>query len=98
MIPLDTMHFIKDTVREQVYKVYIYLGQRWKYKQGYVFTEEEIAEHLGLKLDGNLVARRQIKNALIALQNNELIKYELFYEGKVPKHRLVDWSFKYKKD
>ena len=93
MIPLDTMQFIKDTVKEQVYKVYIYLGQRWKFKKGYVFTQEEIAQHLGLKLDGNIAARRQISNALIALQNHGLISYEQFYEGKIPKHRLLNWSY-----
>lgn len=26
LIPLDTLHFIQDTVKEAVYKVYIYLG------------------------------------------------------------------------
>jgi hypothetical protein len=47
--------------------MYIYLGQRWKYKPGYVFTQEEVAEHIGIKLDGNAVARRMIKHGLIAL-------------------------------
>ena len=92
MLPLDTIQFINDTVKNEVYKIYIYLGQRWKYKQGYVFTQEEIAEHLGTTLAGNETVRRQIRNSLIALQNNGLIQYEQFYEGKVPKYRLVNWS------
>ena len=37
-LPLETVQFINDTVKEQVYKIYLYLGQRWKYKPGYVFT------------------------------------------------------------
>ena len=95
LIPLDTLHFIQDTVKEAVYKVYIYLGQRWKYKPGYTFTQEEIAQHLGLSLAGNETVRRQIKNCLIALQNNGLIDFEQFYEGKIPKYKLLNWSFHY---
>lgn len=91
-LPLETVQFINDTVKEQVYKIYLYLGQRWKYKPGYVFTQEEIAEHLGTSLAGNETVRRQIRNALIALQNHGLIGYEQFYEGKVPKYRLINWS------
>jgi len=91
-IPFDTLQFINDTIKEQVYKIYIYLGQRHKYKSGYVFTQEEIAQHLGLALTGNETVRRQIKNSLICLQNNGLIDYEQFYEGKVPKYRLKNWS------
>ena len=93
LIPLDTLQFIQDTVKESVYKTYIYLGQRWKYKQGYTFTQEEIAEHLGFTLAGNETVRRQIKNYLIALQNNGLIDYIQIYEGKVPKYKLLSWSF-----
>ena len=98
LIPLDTLQFIQDTVKEAVYKVYIYLGQRWKYKKYYSFTQEEIATHVGLTLAGNETVRRQIKNYLIALQNNGLIDYEQFYEGKVPKYRLTDWSFYHKQE
>ena len=97
MLPLDTLYFIQDTVKEAVYKVYIYLGQRWKWKgANYTFTAEEIAEHLGTNLSGNLTVRRQINNALIALQNNGLIDYEHTYDGKVPKYRLKNWSVHFK--
>jgi hypothetical protein len=41
-----------------------------------VFTQEEIAQHLGLKLEGNASARRLIRNAMIALQNHGLISFE----------------------
>ena len=95
MLPLDTVQFLNDTVKNQVYKIYIYLGQRWKYKQNYTFTQEEIANHLGTTLVGNETVRRQIKNSLVALQNNGLIDFEQFYEGKIPKYRLTNWSVKY---
>lgn len=32
MIPLDTLKFLNDALKEQVVKIYLYLGQRWKYK------------------------------------------------------------------
>lgn len=92
LLPLDTLHFILDTVTESVIKIYVYLGQRYKYKRDYVFTQEEIAQHLGVRLDGKPETRRQIKNALIALQNNGLIEYETFYDGKSHRYRLLKWS------
>ena len=42
LLPLNTLHFILDTITESVIKIYIYLGQRYKYKNDYVFTQEEI--------------------------------------------------------
>nr|DAG20599.1 MAG TPA: hypothetical protein [Caudoviricetes sp.] len=42
MIPLRTLQFLNDTIKEQVIKVYIYLGQRWKFKKDYVFTVKEV--------------------------------------------------------
>lgn len=92
LLPLDTLHFIVDTITEPVVKIYVYLGQRHKYKKDYVFTQEEIAQHLGLKLDGQPETRRQIKNGLIALQNHGLIQYETFYDGKSHRYRLLTWS------
>lgn len=92
LLPLDTLHFILDTITESVIKIYIYLGQRYKYKKDYVFTQEEIAQHLGVKLEGKPETRRQIKNGLIALQNHGLIQYETFYDGKSHRYRLTGWS------
>lgn len=93
MIPLDTLKFLNDTMKEQVIKIYIYLGQRYKYKPGYVFTIAEIAEHIGLTLGNNQRNYEIINNALICLKNNELINYAEFYEGKYPKKRLINFSF-----
>lgn len=95
LLPLTTIQFLLDTIKESVIKVYIYLGQRWKYKKGYVFTQEEIAEHLGIKLAGNPRGRQMISNALDVLQNNGLITFEHFFDGKSPRHRLTDWSMTY---
>lgn len=95
LLPLATVQFLTDTVKEAVIKTYIYLGQRWKYKPGYVFTQEEIAEHLGVKLGGNPRARQAIHNALDVLQNNGLISFENFFDGKAPRYRLLNWSEHY---
>ena len=32
-IPLDTLRFIQNTIKEDVIKIYIYLGQRYKYAE-----------------------------------------------------------------
>lgn len=53
LIPLATVQFMQDTLREPVIKTYIYLGQKWKQKHGYEFSYEEIAQHIGIKLAGN---------------------------------------------
>ena len=92
LLPLDTLQFILDVVTESVIKIYIYLGQRYKFKKDYVFTQEEIAQHLGVKLDGKPETSRKIKNGLIALQNHGLIEYETFYDGKSHRYRLLNWS------
>lgn len=97
LLPLETIQFITDTIKESVIKVYIYLGQRWGYKKGYVFTQEEIAQHLGMKLAGNPRARQMIHNALDILQDVELISFENFFDGKSPRYRLTGWSVHYKK-
>jgi hypothetical protein len=49
MIPLDTLQFLNSCLKDRVIKLYIYLGQRWKYKQDkYTFTLRELGEHLGM--------------------------------------------------
>lgn len=93
MIPLDTLKFLNDALKEQVVKIYLYLGQRWKYKQNdYIFTIEEIAQHIGIKLGNNLRNYDIINNALICLCNNGLIDYVEFYEGDKPRKRLTQFS------
>ena len=92
LLPLETIVFINDTIKESVIKVYIYLGQRYKFKKDYVFTQEEIAQHIGLKLAGNPRGRQMIHNALDVLQDVGLISFENFFDGKSPRYRLTEWS------
>lgn len=99
MIPLDTLKFLNDALKEQVVKIYLYLGQRWKYKQNnYIFTIEEIAQHIGIKLDGNSRNYEIINNALLCLCNNELLDYVEFYEGDKPRKKLTQFSLYVKND
>lgn len=93
MIPLDTLRFLKDTLQEQVIKIYIYLGQRYKFKPNYEFTAAELASHVGIKLEGNARGYEVIDNALLCLQKLGLIDYVVFYEGARPKRRLTKFSF-----
>ena len=65
-LPLDTINFIQDTLKEPVIKTYIYLGQRYKYKKNYIFTEKEVAEHLGMNVVGNGSVYNRIRNYLYA--------------------------------
>ena len=98
-IPLDTLRFIQNTIKEDVIKIYIYLGQRYKYAEingfKYSFTIKEIAKHLGLSQRGE-ESRVFIKDGLDVLVNNGLIKFVSYYEGLIPKMRLIDFSYEYK--
>ena len=98
-IPLDTLRFIQNTIKEDVIKIYIYLGQRYKYAEingfKYSFTIKEIAKHLGLSQTSEQ-SRIFIKDGLDALTNNGLIKFVSYYEGRTPKMRLIDFSYEYK--
>lgn len=97
-IPLDTIRFIQNTIKEDVIKIYIYLGQRYKFaaSQGmkYSFSIKEIVEHLGLGLNDK--SRSFVKDGLDALMNNGLISFVSYREGKVPKLRLVEFSYQHK--
>lgn len=97
LIPLDTLKFLNDCLKEQVIKIYIYLGQRWKYKQNdYTFTLEEIAEHIGIKIGNHQRNYDIINNALICLYNNGLIDYVEYFENNKPRKRLTNFSLEYK--
>ena len=57
LIPLETLTYINDNCKEHVIKIYVYLGQRYKFalEQGrqYEFTSEELGEHIGIKVKNN---------------------------------------------
>lgn len=101
LIPLDTVNYLNDNCKEHVYKIYIYLGQRWKWaqarKEPYIFTLKEIGEHIGINTKQDIVMYRQINNALALLTNSGLIDYQEQYQGKIPYHILTSYSFNYKK-
>ena len=98
--PLSTVQFLLDTATENVIKVYIYLGQRFSWKKTkndyIVFTLEDIAEHIGLKLNNHTREYVMINNILNCLENNGLIQYTSYYEGKVPKKKLINFSTAHK--
>ena len=94
LIPLATIQFIRDTLKEPVIKTYIYLGQKWKQKPNYEFTYEEIAKHIGVKLAGNARGYTMIDNILTNLSNNGLIDLSEPYwvDNNIRKYRLKHWS------
>ena len=102
MIPLETLQFLLDTLAEQVIKIYVYLGQRYKYKESqnngekYVFTKDEIGKALGGSVRQNPRYYAIIGNALTCLELLGLIKVETISVGKIPRMRLQDFSFKVK--
>lgn len=99
LIPLETVKFLHDCVKERIVKIYIYLGQRWKYKGiDYEFTVEEIAQHIGINLSGHTRNYEIINHSLVCLRNNGLIDYVEFYKDNKPKKRLTNFSLTYKNE
>lgn len=102
MIPLETLQFLLDTLTEQVIKIYIYLGQRYKYKESlkngekYVFTKEEVGKAIGVDVRQTSRYYTVISNALTCLELLGLIKVESISIGKVPRLVLQNFSFKVK--
>jgi DNA-binding transcriptional ArsR family regulator len=89
-IPLDLVTFFIDTLKEPVVKTYIYLGQRFNYKpREYVFTEKEIAEHIGMDYNNN---SKRIAHYLLVLKELKLIDFVCYYEGSIPKKKLIAFS------
>lgn len=89
-VPQDLLSFFIDVVKEPVIKTYIYLGQRNSYKPNqYVFTVKELCEHLGLNYKNNCSS---VTNYLAALQHFQLINITSFYDGEIPKYRLIKFS------
>lgn len=103
MIPLETLQFLLDTLTEQVIKIYIFLGQRYKMKEKegkgvkYSFTEEEICAAIGLNVRTTPRYYTVVKNALKCLELLGLIEVKSYYEGQKPRLRLVNYSFQVKK-
>lgn len=100
-IPLSTLEYLQDNCREHIIKIYIYLVQKYKYKQSlntnekYIFTLNEIAEHIGIYIKNNQRAYDIINHALELLYNSGLIDYETVYVNKIPKKKLLNVSLVY---
>lgn len=92
MIPLETLTYFKIALKDQVVKVYIYLGQRYKYKQDYEFTIKEIAEHIGMPLNNNSRSYEIINTCLETLSDLGFIQYEEFYKNRLPMKRLTEFN------
>ena len=95
-IPLATLQFLNDTVQEPVIKAYIYLGQRNKYKSGYIFTLEELAEHIGIKLKGHQREYIQLNNILRALELCGLLETRTIQEGRTFRQKITNFSYNIK--
>ena len=85
LIPLKTIRYLKDSCKDHVFKIYIYLGQKykWSLEKGvsYEFTLEEIGEHVGVKVKNNTRGYEIVNNALQLLYNSQLIDYVSFFDG-----------------
>ena len=97
LIPLKTLTYLNDNCREHIIKIYVYLGQRYKYSLDkgipYEFTLEEIGEHIGIKVKNNSRAYEMLNNALNLLVNSGLIDYLTFFDGRMQKKKLVKFSY-----
>lgn len=100
LIPLKTLYYINDNCKEHIIKIYVYLGQRYKWalERGYQyeFTLKELGEHSGIKVENNTRGYEIINNALAFLCNSELIDYVNFFDGQTQKKKLTKFSFEYK--
>lgn len=98
LVPVETAAYLWDNCKDHVVKLYLYLGQRYKYAtmelhRGYYdFSYAEIGEHLGLNIKNNSEGYRVIGNALLLLKNSGLVDYEEVYVNKVPYKRLTAFS------
>lgn len=97
LIPLKTIRYLKDNCKDHVFKIYIYLGQRYKWaiEKGvvYDFTLEELGNHIGLKIKNNSRGYEIINNALALLSNSGLIEYIGYFDGQMQKKKLIKFSF-----
>lgn len=74
-IPLETVQYFVNTVKEFVIKIYIYLGTRYRQKEDYNFTLKELAYQLGINYT-KTSSRNRISDALDVLVKLGLIKVQ----------------------
>lgn len=95
-VPLDTLQYLLDTVKEMTIKVYIYLGTRYQQSNEYLFTLKELCHQLGISYD-KTQNRNRIKNILDLLKEIKLINYTIIYQDNMPYYKLVSFSLHKKK-
>lgn len=99
LIPLKTLKYLNDNCKEHVIKIYVYLGQRYKWALdkgiAYEFTLEELGNHIGIKVKNNSRGYEIINNALELLSNSGLIDYVSFFDGQMQKKKLTKFSYEY---
>ena len=100
LIPLNTLKYLNDNCKEHVIKIYVYLGQRYKWGEErgkeYEFTLEEIGNHIGLKIKNSSRGYEVVNNALDLLSNSGLIDYVTFFDGQSQKKKLVGFTYEHK--
>lgn len=100
LIPLKTIQYLRDNCKEHVFKIYIYLGQKFKMaiREGryYEFSLKEIGQHIGLKIENYSRGYEVINNALDLLVNSGLIDYAEYFENGVSRKKLTKFSFEYR--
>ena len=99
LIPTETLQYLNNNCREHVFKIYIYLGQRYKMAlnmgKQYEFTLEELGTHIGIGIKNHAKQYNMVNNALELLFNSGLIEYVSFFDGTMQKKKLVKFSFEY---
>ena len=102
LIPLETLKYLNDNCKEHVIKIYIYLGQRYKWAIDagfqYEFTSEELGAHIGIAIKNNSRGYEIINNALDLLYNSGLIDFVSYFDGQMQKKKLTKFSFEYIKN
>lgn len=99
LIPLKTLQYLNDNCKEHVIKIYVYLGQKYKYALSkgryYEFTLEELGNHIGIKVKNNSRGYEVLNNALDLLQNSGLIQYNTFFDGQRQGKKIIGFSYEY---
>lgn len=90
-IPLETVQYLVNTVKEFVIKIYIYLGTRYRQKEDYNFTIKELAFQLGINYS-KTGSRSRISDALDVLTKIGLIKIQTTYIDKKPAFNLTEFN------
>lgn len=97
LIPLQTLKYLNDNCKDHVIKIYVYLGQRYKWglERGkpYEFSLEELGDHVGIRIKNNSRGYEIINNALNLLEKSGLIEYCSYFNGKSQKKKLTNFSF-----